>query len=143
MRWKDKTNNFSFLDPFYLKFSNTIGFFPRRCSGVCPKQCCCCLSSFLNFPFPVQLYIIHYYFWGSVSKPKIYKINLFHSMAAHCVSVISTSFVAISIVGMTVSTLPQLQYQDAQVMMLRGRRERIYINSCYFNHNHWSATGQE
>lgn len=37
------------------------------------------------------------------------------SMAAHCVSVISTSFVAISIVGMTVSTLPALQYQDDQV----------------------------
>ena len=36
-------------------------------------------------------------------------------MAAHCVSVISTSFVAISIVGMTVSTLPALQYQDDQV----------------------------
>ena len=43
------------------------------------------------------------------------KKNPFHSMAAHCVSVISTSFVAISIVGMTVSTLPALQYQDAQV----------------------------
>jgi len=45
--------------------------------------------------------------WDLIEKPDT-------SMAAHCVSVISTSFVAISIVGMTVSTLPALQYQDAQ-----------------------------
>ena len=48
-------------------------------------------------------------------------------MAAHCVSVISTSFVAISIVGMTVSTLPALQYQDAQVILMRVRRYLVDI----------------
>ena len=37
------------------------------------------------------------------------------SVAAKWISVVSTTFVAVSIVGMTISTLPALQYQDAQV----------------------------
>ena len=73
---------------------------------------------------------------GTVSKYiRRIKKNPFHSMAAHCVSVISTSFVAISIVGMTVSTLPALQYQDAQV------RRRGYLKHLLFESQsldrHW------
>jgi len=45
--------------------------------------------------------------WDVIEKPDT-------SVAAKWISVVSTTFVAISIVGMTISTLPALQYQDAQ-----------------------------
>ena len=46
--------------------------------------------------------------WDVIEKPDT-------SRAAQIISVLSTIFVSVSIVGMTISTLPALQYQDAQV----------------------------
>jgi len=45
--------------------------------------------------------------WDLIEKPET-------SMAANVISIMSTVFVAVSIVGMTISTLPSLQYEDAR-----------------------------
>merc|ERR1719385_96485 len=45
--------------------------------------------------------------WDLIEKPDT-------SRAAQIISVLSTIFVSISIVGMTISTLPSLQYKDAR-----------------------------
>ena len=43
--------------------------------------------------------------WDVIEKPDT-------SRAAQVISILSTIFVSVSIVGMTISTLPALQYQD-------------------------------